>query len=213
MASEAGTIALQNVTLSVQALDPKSTSFPNLASAYPDQGPVSQPPANSSEFQVKAAPPDGLGAAHRVEVHGLNVLAAENAIAAVQVERNLITLDRIGRHALSSGAGIRLHDGRGSAEPAGDALHRQRDAARLTPQRRFARPCPVHRPSLCQHVLTVMTDLLADPVQSASLLKAHQAAGVTTGTTRRVKVGCSYQFPDSRGRRRQPTPLSTRWSR
>ena len=49
--------------------------------------------------------------------------------------------------------------------------------------------------SLSQHVLTVMTDLLADPVQSASLLKAHQAAGVTTGTTRRVKVGCSYQFP------------------
>jgi len=40
-----------------------------------------------------------------------------------------------------------------------------------------------------------MADLLADPGQSKSLLGAHAAANVSSGTTRRVKVACSYQFP------------------
>ena len=40
-----------------------------------------------------------------------------------------------------------------------------------------------------------MADLLADPVHEQSLLAAHAAANVTSGTTRRVKVACSYQFP------------------
>jgi hypothetical protein len=181
----------QNVTLSVQALDPKTTSFPNLASAYPNQGPVSQPPANSSEFQVKDAPPDGLGAAHRVEVHGLSVLAAENTIAAVQVERNLITLNG------SDGTPYQVVP---------EFVYTTAEVRPSQPVTPFIDNVPPpyinvaslgqgSPASLSQHVLTVMTDLLADPVQSASLLKAHQAAGVTTGTTRRVKVGCSYQFP------------------
>jgi hypothetical protein len=181
----------QNVTLSVQALDPTSTDFPNLASAYPNQGPVSQPPANSSEFQVKDAPLDGLGAAHRVEVHGLNVLAAENTIAAIQIERNLITLNGPGGTPYQVVSEFVYT----TAEV--------RPSQPVTPYIDNVPPPYINVASLgqgspaelSQHVLTVMTDLLADPVQSKSLLKAHQAAGVITGTVRRVKVGCSYQFP------------------
>src|SRR5258708_32515638 len=55
--------------------------------------------------------------------------------------------------------------------------------------------CPVSPSSLCQRVYTIIADLLADPTHAPSLLAAHSAAGVTTGTTRRIKVGCSYQFP------------------
>ncbi len=181
----------QNVTLSVLALDPTSADFPNLASAFPEQGSVSQPPANSSEFQVKDAPPDGLGAAHRVEVHGLNVLAAENTIAAIQIERNLITLNGPGGTPYQVVSEFVY------------TTAQVRPTQPVTPYIDNVPPPYINVASLGQgspaplslHVLTVMTDLLADPVQSVSLLKAHEAAGVTSGTTRRVKVACSYQFP------------------
>jgi hypothetical protein len=39
-----------------------------------------------------------------------------------------------------------------------------------------------------------MTNLLADPVQAASLVDAHVRSDVTSGTTRRVKIGCSFRF-------------------
>ncbi len=180
-----------NVTLSIKALDPQSPDFPNLASAYPNQGPVTQPPPNSSQFQVQDAPADQLGAAHRVEVDGLNVLAAENAIAAIQVERNLITL---------YGA-----DGK-PYQVVSEFVYMTSEVRPSQPVTPFIDNVPPpyinvaslgqgSPASLYQHVYTIMSDLLADPVQAASLLKAHQAAGVTTGTTRRVKVACSYQFP------------------
>jgi hypothetical protein len=55
--------------------------------------------------------------------------------------------------------------------------------------------CTVSPNSLCQSIYTIMRNLLADPVQSQSLADAHAAAGVTSGTTRRLKVACSFQFP------------------
>ena len=188
--------------LSVQALDPASPSFPLATSAYPNQGPIPPTAPDSSLFQVQNVPPGPPGqptlVTHRVAVDGLNVLAAENAIAAVQIERNLIAL----------------------AGPDGTVWDVVREFIYMTPQVRPSQPvtpyidnvpppyidvtslpnqgtgaaCPVSPASLCQRVYTIMSDLLADPVQGSSLLGAHEAAGLTSGTTRRVKVGCSYQF-------------------
>jgi hypothetical protein len=60
------------------------------------------------------------------------------------------------------------------------------DVAKLT---------PVTPRTLYQRIYNVMRDLLADAVQARALRAAYRAAGVTTGTARRVKVACSYQFP------------------
>ena len=188
-----GESSFANVTLALTALDPTSK---NLA-PYPNQRPITPTKPDSLLYEVDDAPIGGLGVAHLIEVAALNVLAAENALAAVQVERNLITLDA----------------------PDGTPWQVVPEFVYMTPQVRPSQPvtpyidnatpidvttlpnqgsgaaCPSSPSSLCQRIYTIMADLLADPVQARSLLAAHLAAGVTSGTTRRVNVACSYRFP------------------
>jgi len=188
-----GESSFANVTLALTALDPTGK---NLA-PYPNQRPITPTEPNSQLYEVDDAPIGGLGVAHLIEVDALNVLAAENALAAVQVERNLITLDA----------------------PDGTPWQVVPEFVYMTPQVRPSQPvtpyidnatpidvttlpnqgsgaaCPSSPSSLCQRIYTIMADLLADPVQARSLLAAHVAAGVTSGTTRRVNVACSYRFP------------------
>jgi hypothetical protein len=186
-----GQSSFAGVTLSLQALKPTDLT------PYPNQSPVSPPPSHAIEYKVDDAAPGGLGVVHRIEVDGLNVLAAENALAAVQIERNLITLEASDDTSWTP----------------------QREFIYMTPLVRPSQPltpyidnpaiidvttlpnqgagaaCPTSPASLCQRIYTVMAALLTDPVQHPSLLAAHEAAGVTAGTERRVKVTCSYQFP------------------
>ncbi len=186
--------------LSVKALDPKNTNFPDPSSAYPNQGPVTSPPPpdNAAWFQVSNAAPDPLiGIAHRVQVDGLNVLAAENAIAGVQIERNLITLVgpdgkpyQVVREFIYTTALVRPSqpltpyiDSEPTEPP---AQPNWIDVANLQPR---------SPGTLYQRIYNVIRDLLADAVQARALRAAHRAAGVTTGTMRRLKVACSYQFP------------------
>lgn len=203
-----GQSSFTNVTLSVQALDPQAAGFPQAASAYPDQGPLQNPPPNSSQFQVLNVQPDAVAVTHRVVVDGLNLLAAENAIAAIQIERNLITLKasdgtpyQVVPEFVYTTSEVR------PSQPVTPYIDNEPvfnsqtfkwenyiDVASL-PNPGGGSACPASPSSLCQRIYSIMSDLLADPVQSASLLKAHAAAGVTSGTVRRVKVACSYRFP------------------
>lgn len=186
-----GESSFTDVALTVTALDP-STLTP-----YPNQHPVQPPPANGLQFEVDNVPPGSSGVAHLIEVDALNVLAAENALASVQIERNLITLEA----------------------PDNSAWQVVPEFVYMTPQVRPSQPvtpfidnataidvatlpgqgagaaCPVSASSLCQRIYTVMANLLADPVHANSLLAAHASANVTSGTSRQMTVACSYQFP------------------
>ena len=186
-----GESSFANVALTVTALDPVSLS------PYPKQQPIQSPPPDTLLFQVDDAPVAGLGVAHTITVNGLNVLAAENALAAVQIERNLITLQA----------------------PDNTTWQVVPEFVYMTPQVRPSQPvtpfidnstpidvttlpgqgagaaCPPSPSSLCQRIYTIMADLLSDTVQAQSLLAAHSSANMASGTTRRVKVGCSFQFP------------------
>lgn len=184
-----GESSFANATLSLTALDPSKNLTP-----YPNQT-LDRKPDHLS-ITVQNAPFGSLGVAQLIEVDALNVLAAENALPAVQIERNLIEL----------------------AAPDGTTWQTVTEFVYMTPQVRPSQPvtpfidhakpvdvttlpnqgsgaaCPPSPSSLCQRIYTIMANLLADPVQSVSLTEAHRAYGVTEGTTRRVKVGCSFRF-------------------
>jgi large repetitive protein len=190
-----GESSFAGVSLSLTALDPASKGL----MPYPNQAPISPTEPNSLLFQVNNAPVGGLGVAHLIGVNALNVLAAENALAAVQVERNLITLTA------SDGSSwqaipefIYMTPLVRPSQPVTPFIDSPTpiDTATL-PSQGLGAACPASPSSLCQRIYTIMANLLADPVQSKSLLAAHVAANVTEGTTRRVKVGCSYSFPVS----------------
>jgi hypothetical protein len=190
------------VTLSIEALDPQAAGFPAAISAYPTQGPFQgppPPPANSSQFEVQNVEADSPAVTHRVTVDGLNVLAAENAIAAIQIERNLITLlgppnntpYQVVPEFVYTTSEIR------PSQPVTPYIDNEPPYIDVTtlPNQGTGAACPTSPASLCQRVYTIISDLLADPVQAHSLLKAHTAVGVSSGTVRRIRVGCSYLFP------------------
>ncbi|WP_210214866.1 hypothetical protein [Mesorhizobium sp. M1A.F.Ca.ET.072.01.1.1] len=186
-----GESSFANVALTVTALDPS-----NLTS-YPNQHAVQPPPPNGLLFEVENAAPGNFGVAHTIKVDALNVLAAENALAAVQIERNLITLEAADNTAwqvvpefVYKTPQVR------PSQPVTPFIDNATpiDVTKLPGQGAGA-ACPASPSSLCQRIFTIMADLLADPAQAKSLLAAHAAANLSDGTTRRVKVGCSYQFP------------------
>jgi large repetitive protein len=120
------------------------------------------------------------------------VLAVENAIASIQLERNLITLD--GQQVVPEF--VYKTTFAQPSQPVTPFIDNTTaiDVTTL-PKMGQGAACPVSANSLCQRIYTIMRNLLADPVHAQSLTDAHAAAGVTSGTTRRLKVACSFQFP------------------
>ncbi len=188
-----GQSTFAGVTLAVTALDPTNAAFPQPSSAYPGQTTTSLPDGDGLQVAVPDAPvAEGIGVAHLVEVDRLNVLSVENAIAAIQLERNLITLN--GQQVVPEFVYKTTF-----AQPAQPVTPFIDNTTALDvtslPDMGQGAACPVSPKSLCQRIYTIMRNLLADPVQAPSLKAAHAAAGVTSGTTRRLKVACSYRFP------------------
>ncbi|CAM5762883.1 hypothetical protein [Mesorhizobium amorphae] len=186
-----GESSFANVALTVTALDPSNLT------PYPKQHAVQPSPPDGLLFEVDDAAPGNFGVAHTIEVDALNVLAAENALASVQIERNLITLEAADKSAwqVVSEFVYKTPQVRPS-QPVTPFIDNATPIDVTTlPGQGAGGACPSSPSSLCQRIYTIMADLLADPTQAKSLLGAHAAANLTDATTRRVKVGCSYQFP------------------
>ncbi|APR75953.1 Hypothetical protein A7982_01300 [Minicystis rosea] len=177
------------VTLSVLAIGPDGTP-------YPGQSPGTVPFGVTDLYQPNP-PLTSDWVSHRVEVDALNVLSAENALAGVQVERNLIKL-----------AGP---DGQTDWTVNAEFVY-------MTPLVRFGQPitpfidygepidittlpqhgsgpgCPDSPRCLCQWIFTMMNDLIGNPVEVSSLRKALRSAGLADDVSRRVKVQCSLRY-------------------
>jgi large repetitive protein len=184
-----GESSFADATLSLTALDPAGNLAP-----YPNQTLVRTPEAIT--VTVPDAPVGALGVAQLIEVDALNVLAAENALAAVQVERNLITLTAPdGTSWQTVSEFVYMTPQVRSSQPVTPFIdHAQPIDVATLPNQGSGAACPPSPASLCQRVYTIMANLLADPAQAASLVGAHLKSNVTSGTKRRVKVGCSFQF-------------------
>ncbi len=188
--AEQGESSFAGVTLTLTALDPAKNLAP-----YPNQQSKSNP--ESIDVTVQNASTGGVGVAHLISVNALNVLAAENAIAGVQIERNYIELtSNDGKNWYVVPEFVYMTPLVRPSQPVTPFIDNAKpvDVAKL-PSLGSGDACPPSPSSLCQRIYTVMANLLADPVQARSLSDAHLAAGVTSGTTRRVKVGCSFRFP------------------
>jgi hypothetical protein len=198
--------SFDGATLSVVAVNPAGVPYPN-------QQPGTVPDGITDLYTPDPALVNDW-VSHRVEVDGLNVLAAENALAGVQVERNVIRM--------SSGATeYRAKD---------EFIYRTplvRPTTPVTPFVDYVQPidvaslpnqgisqgCPTTTtpagiPGLCQRIYTMMYDLLADE-PTTTLLNARARAAVRAGmasrealaaagdagAARRVKVSCGFQYP------------------
>jgi hypothetical protein len=189
--SEQGESSYPGVTLALTALDPAATLQP-----YPGQ--VSATSSGSLVVTVPNAPLAPLGVVQEIVVNALNVLAAENALASVQVERNLFTLTAPDQSQWSvvpafvyKTAQVRPSQ---PVTPFIDVAAAV-DIASLPNLGSGAACSTVSGSSLCQRIYTLMANLLADPDQLAALHKACTAAGAAPDAKRRMTMGCAFRFP------------------
>lgn len=187
-----GESSYSGVTLALTALDPASATL----QPYPNQ--TTEPLAGGIEVRVPNAPLVPLGALHEISVAGLNVLAAENALGAVQVERNLITLSAPDNSRWEvTGAFIYTTAQVRSSQPVTPLIDVSAPIDVTTlPRLGTGTSCASPSPSsLCQRIYTILANLLADPAQSRSLAAAHAANDVGADAVRRMKMGCAFRFP------------------
>lgn len=146
-------------------------------------------------FQYTA--PAATWVIHQLEVDGLNVLAAENALAGVQVQRNVIVMDTwtARDEYVYNTPMVRATQPITPFVDNDDEI----DVASL-PNQGIGTGCPTTTtppgiPGLCARIYTLMYDLLVSGA-GESLAQAHALAGMDdVGTPRRVKVSCGFQYP------------------
>ncbi|MGA1797287.1 hypothetical protein VH567_00730 [Sphingomonas sp. 4RDLI-65] len=189
--SEQGESSYSGVTLALTALDPAATLQP-----YPGQ--TSTTSATALVVTVPNAPIAPLGVVQQIAVQALNVLAAENALASVQVERNLITLTASDQSPwqvvpafVYKTAQVRPSQ---PVTPFIDVATAV-DIASLPNLGSGAACSSASGSSLCQRIYTLMVNLLADPDQAAALRGAYRAAGAAPDARRRMTMGCAFRFP------------------
>jgi hypothetical protein len=178
--------------VSIEALEPTSLA------PYPNQ--TQQRSANAVRDTYTPQPPladDWI--VHQVDIDGLNVLAAENALAGVQVERNLITLDGGGTTWSAKTEFVYMTPVVSATQPITPFIDNATPINVATlPGAGSCAACvqttPAGTQSLCQYVYTILSDLLANDVSGAALNKARADAGIDAPPTRRIKIACCFQY-------------------
>ncbi|OYY91519.1 MAG: hypothetical protein B7Y45_02885 [Sphingomonas sp. 28-66-16] len=180
-------------TLSIEALDPTSLA------PYPNQTQQRLPQAVTDSY-IPQPPLADDWIVHQVEIDDLNVLAAENALAAVQVERNLIEMSSGADSWFARSEFVYMTPVVSATQPITPFVDNATpiDVATL-PSAGSCAACtqtsPAGTASLCQYVYTIMSDLLANDVSGAVLAGARTAAGLDESAPRRLKIACSFQYP------------------
>ncbi|HET7234001.1 MAG TPA: hypothetical protein VFJ16_28575 [Longimicrobium sp.] len=196
-----------SATLSIVAVDPAGVEYPNQV-----PGTI---PGGITDLYTPVPELVNDWVSHRVEVDGLNVLAAENALAGVQVERNVIRMGAGGNEYVAKGEFIYRTPLVRATQPVTPFVDYPDpiDVASLPLQ---GGDCPTATtppgiPGLCQRIYAMMYALLADEPTSNLLAaqaraRANEArarankAGAQAdeaGAPRRVKVSCGFRYPVS----------------
>lgn len=173
-------------SLTIAGVAPNGTPYPNQTTGTTTDG--------ITDTYTPTAPIVNEWVGHQVAVNCLNVLSAENAMAALQIERNAIVLPNPS----------------GSAQP------------NSTIQGEFVYMTPIVRPSqpatpfvdndtpidvsqlpngsnlapLSNQIFTMLNDLLRYDAQLSALLSATKTSdGTDPVVQRKVKVACGFQYP------------------
>ena len=172
-------------SISVTALSPDLTPYPNQQTGTVPDGIT----------DTYLAVPDVVDnwVTHQLEVDCLNVLSAENARPAIQIERNLISLDYPkGTPWTTQSEFVYMTPFVEATQPVTPFLDNSAviNVAQL-PHQGACKTCPQSPASLCQRISTILSDLLTDPGQ---LLSRAGVAG-NSSSNYRLKVGCSFAYP------------------
>lgn len=184
-----GESSFPDVTLAIQALAPGGKPYPDQTSG--------KVPNGITDTYLPVPPLVDDWVIHQVTVDALNVLVAENALAGVQIERNLIEMtDPNNTIWTALSEFVYMTPLVRPSQPATPFIDNSMpiDVAKL-PNQGASAVCPPSPSSLCQRIYTMMNDLIGNPEQVMALHAAQQRAGVDASAVRRVKVGCSFAYP------------------
>lgn len=186
--------SFDGATLSIVAISPQT------GEPYPGQKPGTVPNGITDTYTPTPALVDDW-VIHQIEVDGLNVLAAENALSGVQVQRNVIVMESGGTAYTAQAEFIYNTPMVRATQPITPFVDNA-DPIDITtlPNQGIGTGCPTTTtppgiPGLCQRIYTMMYDLLVDDA-GEQLMRAQALAGMADdeGAPRRVKVACSYQY-------------------
>jgi hypothetical protein len=186
--------SFDGATLSIVAVSPQT------GEPYPGQR-AGTVPNGITDLYTPEPPLVDDWVIHQLEVDGLNVLAAENALAGVQVQRNVITMESGGTAYTAQAEFIYNTPMVRATQPITPFVDND-DVIDITtlPNQGIGTGCPTTTtppgiPGLCQRIYTLMYDLLVDDA-GEQLMRAQALAGMQEdeGAPRRVKVACSYQY-------------------
>lgn len=189
--AQQGESSFDGVTLAVEAISPVTNQ------PYPNQ--TAGTTTNGITDQYTPDPPlVDFWVIHQVEVDGLNVLIAENALAGVQVQRNVIEIPSGNTTYTAQQEFIYTTPFVRATQPITPFIDSAAPIDIATLPNQSGSSCPSAPPpgvnSLCQRIYTMMYDLLADEPALDSLVRARTSAGLDESAARRVKVSCSYQY-------------------
>ncbi|HEU4885759.1 MAG TPA: hypothetical protein VFT45_26220 [Longimicrobium sp.] len=186
--------SFDGASLSIVAISPQT------GEAYPNQRAGTVPNGITDAYSPQPPLVDDW-VIHQVEVDGLNVLAAENALSGVQVQRNVITMESGGTAYTAQAEFIYNTPMVRATQPITPFVDNADPINVATlPNQGIGTGCPTTTtppgiPGLCQRIYTLMYDLLVDDA-GEQLVAAQLLAGMAEddGAPRRVKVACSYQY-------------------
>ncbi len=182
-------------TVSIEALDPTSLV------PYPNQS-QQRLPQSVVDLYTPQPPLANDWIVHQIEIDDLNVLAAENALAAVQIERNLIEMNSGGTDWFARPEFVYMTPLVSATQPITPFVDNATPIDVTTlPSGGSCSACtqtvPAGTASLCQYIYNIMYDLLANDESGAALTAARLAAGLDDSAPRRMKMACSFQYPAS----------------
>jgi hypothetical protein len=193
-APQQGESSFGDVTLSIEAIGPDG-------SPYPNQTPGTVPNGITDTYNPVPPLPDPW-VTHRLEVDSLNVLSAENALIGIQIERNLIKVPSGGTDYTPNNEFVYLTPLVRPSQPVTPFVDNSEpiDVIAL-PNQGASTGCGSTSPAvLCQRVYTILNDLIGDTTQVSSLVAARtrsllESAYQDTTAIRRVKMACGFQYP------------------
>jgi hypothetical protein len=162
--------------ITVEALGPDLKQYTDHSSGTVDNG---------ITYSYKPVPPlENDFVTHQIQLEGLNVLAAENATAGLQIQRNIIKLGNSEiREEFTYTTGLVSFSNPVTPFIVNDTAL---DVAQLPNQTGS---------QLQERIFTMMNDLLNNALHTRQLLLAMQDSGQGDSAPRRVKVECNYQYP------------------
>jgi hypothetical protein len=182
------------VQLAIWALDPNGNRYRNQQQGTIDLG--------ITDRYDPVPPIDGDWVTHQVVVKSLSVLVEENALAGMQIERNVISLPGPGDKTWQTMAEFIYKTPLvRPSQPVTPFVDSDQpiDVAQL-PGQGQATGCGSTSPAnLCQRIYTMMSDLLTDPDQLPVLRQAQMAAGMSDDVVRSVQVACNLRYPLAEG--------------